>query len=415
MDYRTAVNPTYFTAQATLFMLAGAGNTDAQEFIRDMGIQNTMLEQGKSEKNPILSGEEKKALMTGASLAVEARYAAISRLLKQGGCRNMLDIACGFTPRSLFCHKAGIDYVGMDVPVVAEQLQAFAEKKYPDAKHAVYIGGDATNAASLKAAADFMDGELFISCEGLTGYLSKDELEQFISGIREVLAAHGGAWYTSDWGVDYEQFVARNLSSPDGAALYQASKKQSMQRANIYNGVFELKTEAEKRAFLNANGLKVEILPFYHGDENLATLHAILPEKMDAMLDQLGKSTIWKMTLDAAATVREKIAGAKQVDNLHIDYAVEGNALLCSPAGRIDTISAPALLEILEQNGSGLNEMKLDAGKLEYISSAGLRVLLMAVKKLGKVTVSNASEAVKEIFETTGFDQMVTVKMPIAR
>ena len=208
----------------------------------------------------------------------------------------------------------------------------------------------------------------------------KTEQEQFIGGIRAVLAKHGGAWYTTDFGVDYEQFAARNMASPESAALYQTAKKQSMQQSNIFNGVFVLKTEAEKQAFLEANGLKVEKLPFYHGDENLQMLHAVLPEKKDVMLDQLGKSTFWKMTLGTSAFVREKIAGAKEVDNLRIDYAIEGNVLSCSPTGRIDTISAPVLLEILEQNGAGLKEMKLDASNLEYISSAGLRVLLMAVK-----------------------------------
>ena len=409
MDYRTAVNPTYFTAQATLFMLAGAGNADAQEFIRDMGIQNTIAEKGKGQESP-LSEADLYALKVGTGLAVEARYAAISRLLAKGNYKNVLDIACGFTPRSLFCYKAGIDYVGMDVPVVAEQLQAFAGKKYPDAKHATYVGGDATNAASLESAAALMDGKLFITCEGLMGYLSKDEQEQFIGGIRAVLSKHGGAWYTTDFGVDYEQFAARNMPSPEAAALYQAAKKQAMQQSNIFNGVYELKTEAEKLAFLEANGLKVEKLPFYHGDENLNMLQAVLPEKMDAMLDQLGKSTFWKLTLDSSVSVREKIAGAKEVDNLRIDFVVEGDVLSCSPTGRIDTISAPLLLEILEQNSAGLKEMKLDAKNLEYISSAGLRVLLMAVKKLGKVTVTNASDVVKEIIETTGFDQMLTME-----
>ncbi|MBR2088100.1 MAG: STAS domain-containing protein [Oscillospiraceae bacterium] len=52
----------------------------------------------------------------------------------------------------------------------------------------------------------------------------------------------------------------------------------------------------------------------------------------------------------------------------------------------------------------------MDAKQLEYISSAGLRVLMMAVKKLGKVSVINTPQAVKEIFETTGFDQLMSVE-----
>jgi len=409
MDYRTAVNPTYFTAQATLFMLAGAGNADARELIQDLGVQNTLEDKGKDRKSP-LSEADLKALKVGTALAVEARYAAVSGLLSRGGFRNMLDIACGFTPRALFCHKAGIDYVGMDVPVVADQLQAFARKKFPGAKHPTYLGGDATNAASLGAAADLMDGELFISSEGLMGYLSKDEQEQFFSGLRKVLSKHGGAWYSTDFGVDYEQFAARNMPSPEAADLYRAAKGQAMRQSDIYNGVFVLNTQEEKQAFLEANGLRVEKLPFWQEGDNLAMLQAVLPEKKEAMLDQLRLSTVWKMTVNDASSVREKIAGARMTDNLNIDFAVEDDVLTCRAAGRIDTITAPALLEVLEQNGEGRKGFRLDATKLEYISSAGLRVLLMAVKKTGKVTVVNASEAVREIFETTGFSQMMTLE-----
>lgn len=78
----------------------------------------------------------------------------------------------------------------------------------------------------------------------------------------------------------------------------------------------------------------------------------------------------------------------------------------------MDTISAPALLEVFENNCEGIMRVRIDAEKLEYISSAGLRVLMMAVKKLGQasVTVINASEPVREIFGTTGFDRMIAVE-----
>ena len=67
---------------------------------------------------------------------------------------------------------------------------------------------------------------------------------------------------------------------------------------------------------------------------------------------------------------------------------------------------------IFKAAGHDTASIMVDAGELEYISSAGLRVLLMAVKKLGadSVTVCNTSDAVKEIFETTGFDQLITVR-----
>ncbi|MBR1496540.1 MAG: STAS domain-containing protein [Oscillospiraceae bacterium] len=108
------------------------------------------------------------------------------------------------------------------------------------------------------------------------------------------------------------------------------------------------------------------------------------------------------------------LAGAGNEDAKRVIAALGtyNDTLLCVVRGRVDTISAPALLEVFENHCGGIRRVKIDAEKLEYISSAGLRVLLMAVKKLGQgsVTVVNASESVKEIFETTGFDQMVRVE-----
>ena len=410
LDYRSMVNPTYLTAQSTLLMLAASGNADAQEFIREMGIQEGIQRNQDQSKPSPISEADRKALMVGASLAVEARYAAISRVLENEGYKSVLDIACGYTPRSLYCYKAGIDYVGMEIPVVAEQMQAFAQKKYQDLKHPAYVGGDATNAASLKAAADLLDGELFISSEGLMQYLSADEAEQFIGGIRQVLSEHGGAWYSSDWNVDYQQFSTRNMTSPEGVKYYNETRRQIMKSSNVFNEGVSFLSEDEKQAFLESHGLKVEKLPFYYGDENLAMLRAVAPDKMDAIMDQFKKSSFWKMTLDPSFTAREKIAGAKEVDNLHIDCSAEGSRLICRIAGRIDTISAPALLEVLEKNGDGFEELSVEAERLEYLSSAGIRVLLMASKKFGKMSIRHASDAVKKIFADSGFDQQISVE-----
>lgn len=105
------------------------------------------------------------------------------------------------------------------------------------------------------------------------------------------------------------------------------------------------------------------------------------------------------------------ITGTRQVDNLSVEYARQGDVLRCRADGRIDTISAPLLMEIIDTQCEGLGELQVDAEKLEYISSAGLRVLMLAVKKLGdgSVEVINASDGVKETFATTGFDEFIRV------
>ena len=241
-------------------------------------------------------------------------------------------------------------------------------------------------------------------------YLSADEAEQFIGGIRQVLSGHGGAWYSSDWSVDYEQFSTRNMSSPEGVKYYNETRRQIMKSSNVFNEGVSFLSEDEKQSFLESRGLKVEKLPFYYGDEDLAMLRAVAPDKMDAIMDQLKKSSFWKMTLDESSAVREKITGAKEIDNLHVDCSAAGSRLICRIAGRIDTISAPALLEVLEKNGDGFEELSVEAERLEYLSSAGLRVLLMASKKFGKMSIRHASDAVKKIFADSGFDQQISVE-----
>ena len=412
MDYRAAVNPTYLTAQQTLFMLAGAGNEDAKRFIAELGISNDFQKNRSSVKDekPLFTEEEGKLLMAGVILVIEGRYNAVSRELVNGSYKNMLDIACGYTPRSLFCYNAGIDYVGVDVPVVAEKLSVLDEKLYAGKNHPSYIGGDATNAASLMAAADLMEGELFISSEGLTQYFSRDEMMQFTSAIREVLKKHGGAWYSTDFGVEYELFGTCLLDSEDARERFIESRKQSMKASDVYNtGV----TSDKMKEFLETRGFKLERIPiFTPGVDKLNMLYAVPEGKRDRILKLLDESSIYKMTPDPDYKEEDIIKGASKVDNLEIDYLLDRDRMNCIVSGRIDTISAPALLEVFDKNFDAVKSIVVDGANLEYISSAGLRVLLMAVKKLGQgnVKVINASDVVKEIFETTGFDQMIDVE-----
>ena len=81
--------------------------------------------------------------------------------------------------------------------------------------------------------------------------------------------------------------------------------------------------------------------------------------------------------------------------------------------GRLDTTTAPDLQSEIDSSLEGVNELVLDLEKLEYISSAGLRVLLSAQKKMnaqGSMTLINVGDAVKEIFEITGFIDILTIE-----
>lgn len=87
------------------------------------------------------------------------------------------------------------------------------------------------------------------------------------------------------------------------------------------------------------------------------------------------------------------------------------NALQIALSGRLDTTTAPQLEEALELDG--VTELNFDFAKLEYISSAGLRVLLAAQKlmnKQGGMKVMNVNSDIMDVFEITGFSDILTIE-----
>ena len=90
-----------------------------------------------------------------------------------------------------------------------------------------------------------------------------------------------------------------------------------------------------------------------------------------------------------------------------------GNALSIALEGRLDTTTAPQLEAELKQSLNGVTELVMDFAALDYISSAGLRVLLSAQKTMnkqkGSMVVRHANEALMEIFEVTGFTDILTI------
>ena len=98
---------------------------------------------------------------------------------------------------------------------------------------------------------------------------------------------------------------------------------------------------------------------------------------------------------------------------LNITKNANGSALNVILEGRLDTTTAPMLEEQLQASLDGVTDLKFDLAKLEYISSAGLRVLLASQKtmnKQGSMVISNASAEVKEIFDVTGFSDILTIE-----
>ena len=96
-----------------------------------------------------------------------------------------------------------------------------------------------------------------------------------------------------------------------------------------------------------------------------------------------------------------------------ITKTVNGNAAILKITDMLDTETAPELEALLESSLAGIQDLTLDFEELEYVSSAGLRVILKAQKMMnaaGKMKIVHVNESVMEIFEITGFTSILTIE-----
>ena len=99
---------------------------------------------------------------------------------------------------------------------------------------------------------------------------------------------------------------------------------------------------------------------------------------------------------------------------MEIKQTKDGNKLAIALSGRLDTTTAPQLEEALVSALDGVTDLVFDFGQIEYISSAGLRILLNTQKKIsaagGSMKLVGVNDVVREVFEVTGFINILTIE-----
>lgn len=99
---------------------------------------------------------------------------------------------------------------------------------------------------------------------------------------------------------------------------------------------------------------------------------------------------------------------------MQIDQERQDKKLTLKVSGRLETSTAPDLQKVIDHELDGITELKVDVKEMEYVSSAGLRVLLAATKKMkakgGIMTIHHANEEVMEVFEITGFNEILNIR-----
>jgi anti-sigma B factor antagonist len=98
---------------------------------------------------------------------------------------------------------------------------------------------------------------------------------------------------------------------------------------------------------------------------------------------------------------------------LNINKTKDGDKMVVALEGRLDTTTAPELEVSVKEDIAGVADLVIDLEQLEYISSAGLRVLLATQKIMnsqGKMVVTHPNDVISEVFEVTGFCDILTIE-----
>ena len=234
-------------------------------------------------------------------------------------------------------------------------------------------------------------------------YLSQSELEEVFSNMLRLLEEFGGMWVTTDNMVaSTQQKVVQVICSGMGKSA--AGRK----RPGLENVFFD---EERAEDFVKNMGFSLEKVPvFDYIPEQLNTLAEYPKEIQSKVRDVFGQMYFWIMRPDVNSSW-------KYIDSQNkfsMTSRRAGTTFFVSLQDRLETLTAPELLSLYreESEKAVCDSIDIDMKNLDYISSAGLRVLLIMMKERpdpGRVTVHNLRPDVQAVFELSGFHQLLDI------
>jgi len=416
-------NPVSKTAVTTLAQRAAAGYEKAAEILKRLDVDMEYY------KNSAVSDERVRDI---GILIHELRHVAMNRTIEETGIDNVFDLPCGYSQRVFEMLALGKTYIGGDLPAVIDSFVPVVNEMLTDEekKKAAFKVVDVTSYESLEKAVAHIDGPICIPMEGLTVYLNKEEKTRLISNMKRLLAKKGGCWLSAD--------VETMAYYRAGIGTFAESKEEAQQMINAFLTAFSSQSDSDilgsvlverkdKNAsglsggfdfdaiekVYNAYGLKVERIPYYRDDIELKMFSKLTPEQISRLKALIRQVHIWKLTSDPDVSIDDSRQSSYEDGEFSSTFRNTSGRLLIKLCGRVDSITAPAFLKAWEEEAGTdkVDSVVADLADLTYISSAGLRVLLIIKKSLpgNELILLNVNEPVKEILDTTGFSDLFTI------
>ena len=408
---REEVNPVYGTAQSCLQIVAMTGDEDSEKLRQKLGFSR--FGEDTKDRGSNIPPEIREALMKAVPVLIslpESRFFTSNNYIIQSGAGQVVDLPCGYTSRGIKLAKSGIKYFGMDLPAVIDAMEPAVKETIGDNENICYRAVDATNYASLRKALEGAKGELHITTEGLLMYFTQAELETVFGNIRKLLLEFGGRWVT----LDNELAKAEKLGlttvtqglPPAVAQSIGSIAAGSVAKTTLANNVFFDPDVDKAKKFVSDMGFDLELVPMSrYAPESIASLKDLPDEVRTKITEAIFGINYWVMTAKEGSGE----SFTCDEDNFKADVQLNDNILNIALEGRLDTITSPGLLALYKEADAkgSITGICVDMKDLEYISSAGLRVLLImrkALKSEKDFSLINMNDSVRQIIETTGFD-----------
>jgi anti-anti-sigma factor len=245
--------------------------------------------------------------------------------------------------------------------------------------------------------------------------------------MKRLLAKKGGCWLSAD--------VETMAYYRAGIGAFAESKEEAQQMINAFLAAFSTQSDSDimgndvierkdKNAsglsggfdfddmekVYNSYGLQVERIPYYRDDLELKMFSKLTPEQIAKLKTLIRQVHIWKLTSDPNVSIDDSKQSLYEEGDFTSTFFNASGRLQIKLCGRVDSITAPAFLKAWEDEVSKgkVDSVVIDCANLNYISSAGLRVLMIIKKALpeNELILHNVNEPIMDILDTTGFSDL---------